>query len=93
MAGWSAFFLSTQGIYEILDKEGVMTLKSISELDVADPDCPVCLGGGWTCELHEDRPWSSIVGDELGCAPDCPGPGVPCKCNQLSRVTPGELTP
>ena len=38
-----------------------------------NPDCEVCLGIGWVCENHPQRPWS----DRLGC--QC-GAGMPCEC-------------
>jgi hypothetical protein len=37
-------------------------------------NCPICLGIGWVCENHPDRPWD----DEIGCT--C-GAGLPCECN------------
>lgn len=58
-----------------------MSLKKISEIDDADADCPYCLGLGWVCEEHTDRPW--LKGDSDN---DCCGaPGMPCTCNPLSK--------
>lgn len=39
--------------------------------------CVRCLGSGWVCEDHLDRP--SDVTSEGGC--DCGGAAAPCKCN------------
>lgn len=44
-----------------------------------DSVCDLCLGEGWTCEIHLDEPWSGVVGPELGCEPACGGPGVVCR--------------
>ena len=35
--------------------------------------CKHCLDLGWVCEIHPTRPWAGIVGDVLGCEPDCGG--------------------
>ena len=40
--------------------------------------CGHCLDLGWVCELHPTEPWAGIVGDVLGCEPDCIGPGMLC---------------
>jgi hypothetical protein len=37
-------------------------------------NCLICLGVGWVCENHIDKPWC----DDLGCT--C-GAGLPCECN------------
>lgn len=39
--------------------------------------CAQCLGSGWVCEDHPDRP--SDVVTEGGC--DCGGAAAPCTCN------------
>lgn len=46
--------------------------------DGMDAKCSICLGIGWVCENHPDRPWD----DELGCT--C-GAGEPCKCNAVGE--------
>jgi hypothetical protein len=43
-----------------------------------DEKCALCLGLGWVCENHPDRPWD----DERGCT--C-GAGMPCKCNMAGE--------
>jgi hypothetical protein len=40
--------------------------------------CAKCLGCGWVCEDHLDRP-SDLVADEGGC--NCGGAAVACTCN------------
>lgn len=54
-------------------------LRSITELDRANVECPICLGEGWVCENHDDKPW----GYGEAC---CGGAGMPCRCNLLSRA-------
>ncbi len=54
-------------------------LKTISELDDADPLCTVCDGEGWVCEGHPDKSWGDPKNDGY-C--DC-GAGMPCVCNPL----------
>lgn len=66
---------------------------SLHELDRADPDCLICLGCGWTCEHHQGKPWSGMIGDELGCSPGCAGPGEPCTCNDLHDSATQKETP
>ena len=39
--------------------------------------CPVCLGSGWVCEDHPDKPW-----EHEGCG----GAGAPCFCNPKGAV-------
>jgi hypothetical protein len=39
--------------------------------------CVKCLGSGWVCEDHQDRPSEVVI--EGGC--DCGGAAVPCACN------------
>jgi hypothetical protein len=41
--------------------------------------CPHCLGIGWVCENHPNRPWD----DAFGCT--C-GAGIPCKCNETDDL-------
>src|SRR3978361_1648054 len=41
---------------------------------IFNPKCHRCLGVGWVCENHIDKPWD----DDLGCI--C-GAGLPCECN------------
>ena len=60
-------------------KQKAEPLKKISEIDDADSECPYCLGTGWVCENHTDRPWL----DGVGC--HCGGAGMPCTCNPLSK--------
>jgi hypothetical protein len=43
--------------------------------------CPNCLGCGWVCEDHPDRPSGLVRTD--GC--QCGGAGVPCACNPEAR--------
>lgn len=38
-----------------------------------DKDCDICLGEGWVCEIHQDKPWR-----EDGCM--CSA-GKNCVCN------------
>lgn len=40
-------------------------------------NCVHCLGSGWVCENHMDRPSDVIT--EGGC--DCGGAAAPCRCN------------
>jgi len=40
-------------------------------------NCVHCLGSGWVCENHMDRPSDVIT--EGGC--DCGGAAAPCICN------------
>jgi hypothetical protein len=40
-----------------------------------DQMCPICLGVGWVCRSHPDKPWH----EELGCVCDT---GQPCECNE-----------
>jgi hypothetical protein len=37
----------------------------------------LCEGTGWICEEH---PWLQFGHD------DCPGPGIPCRCNPREEV-------
>jgi hypothetical protein len=39
--------------------------------------CEICRGEGWVCEVHETEPFGHD---------NCPGPGIPCKCNPDERV-------
>ncbi|MBT2325043.1 hypothetical protein J7E62_22170 [Variovorax paradoxus] len=41
--------------------------------------CVHCLGPGWVCEDHEDRPSALLTEGKGGC--DCGGAAVPCTCN------------
>ena len=41
--------------------------------------CKHCLDIDWVCEVHPTSPWAGVVGDVLGCEPDCIGPGVLCR--------------
>lgn len=40
--------------------------------------CPHCLGYGWVCEFHMDKPWE---GTAVTGACDCGGAGCNCICN------------
>jgi ribosomal protein L30E len=47
---------------------------------LSSPLCKRCLGIGWVCETHPDKPWAKQL--QNGC--EC-GPGVPCPdCNDLA---------
>jgi len=38
--------------------------------------CSRCIGSGWVCENHDNRPWEGLY------ACDCGGAGMPCPdCN------------
>jgi hypothetical protein len=50
-----------------------------------DKNCPVCLGIGWVCENHPDKPWD----DEIGCT--C-GAGTPCSCNSAEGHEEPDIT-
>ena len=64
-------------LFGLTTRQGRRIAKRIqAELD----RCGTCLGTGWVCEEHPDRPWSGIVGDGEGCEPACVGPGIPCRC-------------
>jgi hypothetical protein len=56
-------------------------LKSLSELDRPNVECPICFGLGWVCENHQDKPWADMD-ETLPGACAC-GAGAPCKCNVL----------
>jgi len=43
-----------------------------------DVMCTKCLGMGWVCEVHPDRPWHA----ELGCKCRM---GRPCECNAIDQ--------
>jgi len=62
-----------------------MSQRIEESLGPPNVECPECLGGGWSCEIHVGRPWAGWIGDEGGCAPGCAGPGVPCRCRPGAR--------
>ena len=64
---------------ELIDND----LKSISDLDHADPGCQNCNGQGWVCENHINVPWD--WGEAECCDGEC-GAGSPCPCNPLSKT-------
>lgn len=45
--------------------------------DMSSLTCVHCLGSGWACENHMDRPSDVIT--EGGC--DCGAAAAPCRCN------------
>lgn len=67
-----------------------MSLRSIGEIETADPNCKRCDGTGWVCENHPDVPWAGLTG-EPRCRSNvegCGGAGMPCPdCNDL-RIDP-----
>ena len=63
---------------EFIASQRWWTNKEIAA-ELSGKTCLICLDQGWSCELHEDTPWSGIVGDDFGCVPDCIGPGVVCR--------------
>jgi hypothetical protein len=63
-------------------------MRSISELDTSDPDCPRCEGIGWVCENHPAVPWAGMTGEPTCRGNEgCGGAGMPCPdCNELARA-------
>lgn len=63
---------------------------SIPELVAAAvrPGCEVCMGTGWVCEDHPNKPWDwpAPVGCDLA-----HGPGMPCRCTGLDGPSPEPL--
>jgi len=43
--------------------------------------CANCLGFGWVCEDHQDRPSALVI--EGGC--DCGAEAAPCRCNPAAE--------
>lgn len=66
------------------EAEGIVDhLMSLPDLVAAAirPGCEVCMGIGWVCENHPDRPWAAML-------PECPtscecGAGMPCPCTGM----------
>jgi hypothetical protein len=61
-------------VRSIVDSFGcTLPLDGLSEIL---PGCPFCLGTGYVCEDHPDRPWHGVVGGIDGCP--CEAAGMPC---------------
>ncbi len=63
---------------EITRAIGVEILR-LQSMDFGQIYCTSCLNQDWVCEEHPTLPWSGVVGNILGCEPDCGGPGVLCQ--------------
>jgi len=61
-------------------------MKSIHEIDSANPKCNICHGEGLVCENHPTVKWNGgdghIVQKPSG-QYECGGAGMPCECNPL----------
>ena len=62
---------------EISEEIGQEILR-LQAMDFRNITCRFCLNHYWICEQHPDKPWAGVVGDVLGCQPDCEGPGMLC---------------
>jgi hypothetical protein len=45
-----------------------------------DPNCAICGGDGWVCEVHTNKAWKGGEGD-CGDGKCCGAPGQLCACN------------
>jgi hypothetical protein len=66
---------------EISEEIGRAILR-LQSMDFTTIKCGICLDHEWVCEKHPTKPWAGVVGDTLGCEPNCAGPGVLCHHGQ-----------
>jgi hypothetical protein len=57
---------------------------------MSEPNCKLCGGEEWVCEVHNDKAWGGGEGD-CGDGKPCGGAGQPCVCNPLHPAHPDHV--